>query len=206
MQFHRHELLRRLGRVFLRIKRCHASSFDREANRSPAVSALIDELGVGLLNVRTVLQHLCAEIDCGRRRVDRPAIALFCEKRQVAAVVDVRMREDDSVQLRRRQRQMGIDFARLLPVSLKHAAVEQYVFSSRFDMMRRTGDGLRRTPELQSNGHRQKYTRTYPVVTCSKSVEREFHALLADYRSPLSSPFCVWHRPRTMTHARRSLL
>jgi len=65
----------------------------------------------------------------------------------------MRMREDYGMQLRRWQSQMRINLACLLPVPLKQSAVQQDVLSRTFEMMRRSGDCLRRTPELQSNRH-----------------------------------------------------
>ena len=103
--------------------------------------------------MRAVLQHLLAQVYRRRRRINRPAIPLLDQQRKIAAVIDVRMRQHDRIQLIRRQRQMLIDLASLLPVSLKHSAVEQNILSRTLQMMRRARNRLCRTPEVQSNRH-----------------------------------------------------
>ena len=131
----------------------------------PPVHPAVHKLRIRLLNMRAVLQHLLAKVDRRRCRVDRPAISLLHQQRKIAAVVDVRMRQHDSVYLIRRQRQMLIDVPRLLPVPLKHSAVEQNILSRTLQMMRRARNRLCRTPEVQSNRHSQSLHEIQTILT-----------------------------------------
>jgi hypothetical protein len=73
-------------------------------------------------------------------------------------VVDVRVREDDRIQpargkLLRRERKVRVNVGCLLTTALKEAAVQQHVLARAFDVVARPGDGLIRTPEMQTNCH-----------------------------------------------------
>jgi hypothetical protein len=73
-------------------------------------------------------------------------------------MVDVRVGEDDRVQpargkLLRRERKVRVDVGCLLAMALEEAAVQQHVLPRAFDVVARPGDGLIRTPEMQTNCH-----------------------------------------------------
>ncbi len=109
--------------------------------------------GVGLLDVRAVLQHGQAEVDGGGGGVDGAAIALRGEQRQVAGVVDMRVGQDDGTELGGGQSQVGVDLAGLLPLALVETAIEQDVLPGALKMVRGAGHCTCGTPELQTNPH-----------------------------------------------------
>ncbi len=77
MQLHRLELLHRLRRILLGVKRRHFTVARRNAKRPPPPRPFVHELRVRLLNMPAVLQHLLAQIDRRRGRIDRSAISLL---------------------------------------------------------------------------------------------------------------------------------
>ena len=147
MQFDRLEQLADLRGVVLGVERRDGRGAGRHADGFAPVAPLAEELGVGFLDVRAVLEHGHAEVDGGGRGVDGPAIALLPQQRQVAAVVDVRVRQDDRVQRARgkllgRKRKMRVDVGCLLATALIEAAVQQHVLPRAFDVVGRPGDGF----------------------------------------------------------------
>ena len=72
--------------------------------------------------MRAVLQHRLAH-SIVEGVVSRPAIPLLHQQRKIAAMVNMRMREHDRVQLLRRECQLLVDFTSLLPMSLKQTTI-----------------------------------------------------------------------------------
>ena len=108
----------------------------------------IDELDVVLLNVGGIQEHVGAEIARCRSGVDRPVEAVAHQRGQIAAVVDVRVRKDDRVDLARVERQVPIALECDLSPSLEHPAIQEQVEAVGVHQVHRSGDGARCTPEL----------------------------------------------------------
>ena len=85
-----------------------------------------EELGVFLLDVCTIGKHDCREIARGRRTVDGPAVATTRQNRQSPCMIDVRMRQDDGIDVLDWQRKAQILLATLSTMSLEHSAVQKY--------------------------------------------------------------------------------
>ena len=96
---------------------------------------LVDIVGILLLDMGRVQQHLPAQIDRRRRRVDGAFKARFHERRQVAAVIDMRVREDDAVERLRVNRHLPVALLGLIAPSLKQPAVEDELTPVRVDLM-----------------------------------------------------------------------
>ena len=161
MQLHRLEQRARRRRVVLRIQRRQRSRPRRHLDLLPPSIPLANKLRIALLDMCRIFQHRPAQVNRRRRRIDRPAIPLLRQQRQVAAMVDVRMRQHHRIQPRRRfarkllrrQRQVRVDVRRIVPPALKQPAVQQNILPRTLQMMRRPGDGLVRPPEMQTNCH-----------------------------------------------------
>ena len=102
---------------------------------------LVHVLHVARLEERAVAQHHFAQVARGGRGVDRAAVAGLHERRDAAAVVDVRVGEDDRVDLLRRERHRAVRLERLLAVALQQAAVHEDAMAVVFDRMERAGGG-----------------------------------------------------------------
>ena len=74
-------------------------------------------------------QHDIRQVRRGMRGVDRPVVAVLHQAGQVAAVVDVRVREDHRVQLPRLERQLAVALERLLAPSLVQPAFQQHLIT-----------------------------------------------------------------------------
>ena len=71
--------------------------------------------------MRAVAQHNLQKVARLQRRVDRPAEAPLVQKRQVAGVVDVRVRHQRAQDVRRRYGKLAVDEA---VHALLHAAID----------------------------------------------------------------------------------
>ena len=101
---------------------------------------LPDVPGVFVLNLDRVLRRCGGDV--GRRcgAVDRPAETGAVQPRQVAAVVDVRVRQNDRVELRRIAAEALVLMPRIDAVSLEQSAVEQNPQVRGFEQMLAAGD------------------------------------------------------------------
>ena len=157
MQLHRLELLHRLRRIFLRVE---AASRHRLPPERQSTSAAAPRF---ITNSASTPEY--ARCPSASARRDRSSTASCRSARDIPASPAAagrrcgrcaHARAPRRIQLRSHapeQRQMRIDLAGLLSVSLKQAAVQQNVLSRTFQMVRRTRDRLRRTPEMQPNPH-----------------------------------------------------
>ena len=84
-----------------------------------------------------------------RRAVDRPVEALADERRQVAAVVDVGVAEDDRVDLVRVEREVAVALPGFFAAALVQPAVEQDLVVADFEQVHRPGDAAGRPPERE---------------------------------------------------------
>jgi len=114
-----------------------------------ALDQLADVPGVRLLNHGRVEQHGRAQIPRGRRRVDRPPVAVLVEQRQQARVVDVRVREHDRRQLVDGDLHRAVALVGFTPPALEHAAVEQDRRLGRAQHVLRPGHAPCCTDELE---------------------------------------------------------
>ena len=90
-----------------------------------------------------------AEVDGGGRRVDGAGEAVLDQRRQVAAVIDVGVREHDGVDGARVERQLAIAVFGLLAAALVESAIEKIALAGDFQMMHGTGDRAGRAPECE---------------------------------------------------------
>ena len=87
--------------------------------------ALVDELGVLLLDVRGVAQHHVAEALCRGRAVDGAAESLAHQRGQIAAVIDVGVGEHDRVDRGGVEGEGAVADPRLVSPSVKDAAIKE---------------------------------------------------------------------------------
>ena len=114
------------------------------------VALAIRALGVFFLELRGVGEHDARELGRRRRAEDAAAEALRHEPRQVAAVIEVRVREHDRVDRVGADRQrLPVALAQLLQ-SLKQPAVDEHAMAVGVEQMLRTGDGARGAETGQS--------------------------------------------------------
>ena len=126
-------------------------AIDRLDRRSPALRiAAVQLLDLHFLDMRRVRQHHRAKIDGGAGRMDRAGKALLDQLRQEPAVVDMRMRQDDSVNRVRRERERAIVQFPLRLRSLEQAAVDENPPARRFDLIAGAGDAVGRAMEAQN--------------------------------------------------------
>ena len=106
---------------------------------------------VFLLQPCTVEQQHLGEVTCGRRAVDRAGEALFHERGQEAAVVQVRVAQHHRVDRARVDREgRPVALAQRLE-ALVEAAVEQDALATELDEVARAGDRIRRAEEADSH-------------------------------------------------------
>ena len=99
-----------------------------------------------LLDLGRVGEHDAQQVARRRRAVDRPGEPLADERRQVAAVVDVGVAEDDRVDLVGVEREVAVALPGLLAAALVQAAVEQDLVVADFEQVHRPGDAARPPP------------------------------------------------------------
>ncbi len=114
-----------------------------------AFALLVDVFEVALLEEAGVAQHDVAKFGCGLAGEDAAAEALAHELRQVARVVDVRMREDDVVDCFGVDWEVSIFFESFLAVALEEAAIEEDTFTIGFEEVHRAGCRLCRAVECE---------------------------------------------------------
>ena len=114
-----------------------------------AEAALVGELRVFLLQVRRVGQHQPAQIERAASAMHRPLKPCDDQARQPAAVIDVRVREDDGVDgLGRDRQRRPVAKAKFLQ-PLEQSAVEQDPLAVNFEEVLGAGHGARGSEEGQ---------------------------------------------------------
>ena len=136
---HRHDLLERLLHVGVRVERLHP--------RLGVVAGDVEVRRVLFLDLGGVGEHHAQQVARRRRAVDRPVEPLADERRQVAAVVDVGVAEDDRVDLVRVKREVAVALPGFLAAALVQPAVEQDLVVADFEQVHRPGDAAGRPPE-----------------------------------------------------------
>ena len=109
----------------------------------------VPELGIFLLDMGRVGQHDAAQVGRGRRRVNPPAEPLPHQARQVAAVVDVGVREEDRLQVGRREGERLVPPSRLVAVPLHQAAIQRHHALLKVQQVHRPGHRLSGAVEFQ---------------------------------------------------------
>ena len=130
-----------------RIKRLHQAVF--EPGSLAMFQAVIQELGVVFLNVGRVAQHPVAEIHGGGSGINRAGESVFRQRRQVAAMVDVRVRKDDGIHRRAGKRQMAVLVVGVFATALVKAAIQKDPLAARLQQMHGTRDSAGRTPKCE---------------------------------------------------------
>jgi hypothetical protein len=128
--------------VLHRVERLDLASAVHQLQPLAPVLPLVQEGCVFLLEVGGVGQHGAAEVGRRGRGVDRIVVAIAHETRQVAAVIDVRVREDHRVDRLRGKRELAVTFEGLFAMALVEPAVEQIPLLVQLELVHRAGDGL----------------------------------------------------------------
>ena len=134
----RRELLERVHRIVDAVER-----LDRLIAAPPPLA--VHQLRIRLLDVRRVGQHDPDEVTRRLRRVDRPLEALAHELRHEAAVVDMRMRQEHAVDVRRVERELLVVVLADALGTLEHAAVNQIAVLPCLQQIAGTRDCMSRT-------------------------------------------------------------
>ena len=106
------------------------------------------------LQARRAVENRAKELGRGGRGIDRSAKTERCEHRQAAAVVHVRVRDDDGVEVIYVDRRYGGVAPLNLSRALHHAEIDQHAGVRRFDERARAGDLAGGAEECQTRaGH-----------------------------------------------------
>ena len=125
----------------------------RNDGRKPLLPALFrDELSVFLLNIGAVFQHHLAKALRRRCAKDLPPESLLHESRQVAAMIDVGVGEDDGFDIRRVEGESAVTFLRFISSAVIHPAIKEDRLSCHRQQMHGTGNGARGPLELKMHG------------------------------------------------------
>lgn len=149
-----------------------------------------------LLQMGAVTQHDLAEVASTARAVDRATIAHSREYRQVAAVIQMRVRQDHSVQRADIDRQGAPVVQTQILRTLKQSAVDQDSQPCAFQQILRTGDGFRRTQKSQFHFEHLEFSsgRTRPGVP---SLRRDLRRGVAE---------CLREAPERVERTRDALI
>ena len=150
---------------------------ERQRRLMLAIAALVGELRVFFLQVRGVGQHQPAQIGGAAGAMHRALESLRDQPRQPAAVIDVRVREDDGVDRLGRDRQRRPVAQAQLLQALEQPAVEQDSLAIDFEEVLGAGHRAGGT-EKRQRGHRQA---TYSFGFRLSAVARQqgSHSLFA---------------------------
>ncbi|KGW25396.1 hypothetical protein Y047_2766 [Burkholderia pseudomallei MSHR3016] len=138
------------------------------------VAVAVREIGFFLEEPRAVDQHDLAERRGAVRAIDRPAEALAHEHGQIAAVIEMRMREHDGVDRIGGHGQRAPVAQPQLLRALEQPAVDQDACPGVLEQILRAGDGFRRAEERQFH----ETSRNACGVRCAHCTTRD--ARLAD--------------------------
>ena len=126
---------------------------ERQRRRVLRELVAVEESGVFFLQMATVGQQDGAQVARARRAVDGAGVAIAHQQGQVAAVVQVRVREHHGVDLAGRHGQrLPVAQAQRL-VALEQPAVEQQALALVGDQVLGAGDGAGATEEGYADGH-----------------------------------------------------
>ena len=139
---------------------------ERQRRSVLRVAVLVGLPRVFFLDVRGVGQHERAQIARARRAEHAPAKALGDEPRQVAAVIEVRVREDDRVDPRRDRWEAPPSCAAAAPSAPGRGRSRSRIRRSpRLEQVLRAGDGAGGSEKRQGGGHgRALYSEGYAMA------------------------------------------
>ena len=115
------------------------------------LAAAVAELDVLLLEMGRIGQHGQAQVDGGRRRVNRPGVAVVDQRGKISAVIDVGVRKNHAVDAGHRKREMTVAFKGVAAASLVQTAVEKESLSCRLDVVHGPGNRLGGAPKSDSH-------------------------------------------------------
>src|SRR2546429_6386660 len=113
-----------------------------------------DILGVGALDLGGIFEHDRGQVARGERAVDVPGVTLAAEVRQIAAVVDVRVAEDDGIQRLGVEGKVAVPLDGFVAFALEQSALEQEPLPVYFEKEHRAGRGAGGAEEVDFHGVR----------------------------------------------------
>jgi hypothetical protein len=105
-----------------------------------------------LLDLRGILKHDRAEIARGERAIDISFVTLRAKIRQIAAVINVRVTEDNGINSLWVEREMAVAIHRFIAATLEQSAFKQETFAVDFKKIHGTGCRPGRAEEMDSHG------------------------------------------------------
>ena len=115
--------------------------------------ACIHKFDIPHLDVGAVAKHYFAQAPCCSRAIDRPVIAVLHKSGEVAAVINVRMREDDGIELRGVERERAVSFEGFFPPTMVNTAIQQHASIPDMKKMHCPGDCSGSSPEFERDTH-----------------------------------------------------
>ena len=126
---------------------------ERLDRRQAVLGALLrDEGGVIALDFGRVLQHDAGQVARGEGAVDVALETLAAKVGQVAAVVNMRVAEDDRIDLLRVEGEVAVALDGFAPPALKQAALQQQPLPVQLEEINRSGGRAGRAEEMNSHG------------------------------------------------------
>lgn len=122
-----------------------------QAFRTAMFTAAVAELDVFLLEKRRVGQHGKAQVDGGRRCINRAGVAVMNERGKIPAVIDMGVGENHAVDTGHWKWEMAVSFKRFAAASLEQTTIEKESLSCRLDVVHGPGDRLGGTPKSDSH-------------------------------------------------------
>src|SRR6266513_817425 len=113
-----------------------------------------DKLGVGALNFGGIFEHDRGEVARGERAVNVSGVALATEVWQITAVVDVRVAEDNGIELLRIEREIAITLDGFVTFALEQPAFEEEALLIDFEQKEGAGCGAGGAEEVDLHGVR----------------------------------------------------
>ena len=111
-----------------------------------------DKRGVIALDLGRVFQHDAGQVARGERAVDISLEPLAAEVRQVAAVINMGVAEDDCIDLLWVERKIAVALDGFTPPTLKQAALQQEPLPIQLKEIERAGGRASRAEEMNSHG------------------------------------------------------
>ena len=122
---------------------------ERLDGRQVLLGALFgNELGIGALNLRRILQHNAGQVACRESAVDVARKTLPAQVGQVPAMVNMRVTENGRVDLLRREREIAVALDRLGAFALKKSAFQKQPLLIDFQQIHRAGGRARGAEEM----------------------------------------------------------
>lgn len=117
------------------------------ADHAAAMAAFVEEFAVAFLDEGGVLEHGFAQIGGGGGGVNGAAKSGFVERGEIAAVVDVGVREDDGVNVATVKGKIAVALFGFTAAALVEAAIEQDALTVQLEDVHGTGDCFGGSPK-----------------------------------------------------------